>query len=208
MRRLLCLAVALLACRDAGAQYQTRTWLPWRTIEAGRFAIHFPAELEPWARIVASRTGGIDSAVSRVVGFAPRQRVELVIDDPFRIANGSAWPLLDAPRIVMWATPPSPREDIGTFVSWADMLTTHEYAHLAHLLRPSRNEFQSWLWKVAPMELGPLSEKAPRWVIEGYATYIEGIVTGSGRPNGLWRPTILRQWAIEGALPKYDQLNA
>ena len=206
--RLSIVALALLVSSEASAQYQTRSWARWRTIEAGRFAIHFPAELEAWASIVASKTPAIDSVVSRATGFAPKQRIDIVIDDPFRIANGSAWPLLDAPRIVMWATPPNPRENIGTFVSWADMLTTHEYAHLAHLLRPSRNEFQTWLWKLAPMELGPLSRKAPRWVIEGYATYIEGIVTGSGRPNGVWRPTILRQWALEGVLPRYDQLNS
>jgi hypothetical protein len=207
-RRLSIVALGLLVSSGAPAQYQTRAWANWRTIEAGRFAVHFPADLESWASLVASKTPAIDSAVSRATGFAPKQRIDVVIDDPFRIANGSAWPLLDAPRIVMWATPPNPREHIGTFVSWADMLTTHEYAHLAHLLRPSRNEFQTWLWKVAPMELGPLSRKAPRWVIEGYATYIEGVVTGSGRPNGVWRPTILRQWALEGVLPRYDQLNA
>ena len=208
MRRLLFLALALAVARGAGAQYQTRTWLKWRTIEAGRFAVHFPAELESWARVVAGKTAAVDSAVSRVVGFAPRQRIDIVIDDPFRIPNGSAWPLLDAPRIVMWATPPNPRNDIGSFVSWSDMLTMHEYTHLAHLLRPSRNGFQSLLWKLAPMELGPLSRKSPRWLIEGYATYVEGVVTGSGRPNGIWRPTILRQWAIEGLLPSYRQLDA
>jgi hypothetical protein len=204
----LVLALLLMIRGDSFAQYQTRTWLSWRTVEVGRFAVHFPAELEPWGRNVAGRLTAIDSAVSRAVGYHPPGRIDIVIDDPFRIANGSSWPLLDAPRIVMWATPPNPRQDIGTFVSWADMLTTHEFAHLAHLLRPTRNEFRSWLWKVAPMELGPLSAKAPRWVIEGYATYIEGVVTGSGRPNGVWRPTILRQWALEGVLPRYDQLNA
>jgi hypothetical protein len=206
--RSLILAALLVSGRPAEAQYQARAWLSWRTIEAGHFAVHFPAELETWARLVAGKMVAVDSAVSRAVGFAPRQRIDIVIDDPFRIANGSSWPLLDAPRIVMWATPPNPREDIGTFVSWADMLTTHEFTHLAHLLRPTRNAFQDWLWKVAPVELGPISLKAPRWVIEGYATYIEGVVTGSGRPNGVWRPTILRQWAIEGVLPRYDQLNA
>jgi hypothetical protein len=204
----LILTLALLVVRNASGQYQTRSWLSWQTIESGRFAVHFPAELESWGRSVAARAPGIDSAVSRAVSFRPSGRIDIVIDDPFRIANGSAWPLLDAPRIVMWATPPNPREDIGTFVSWADMLTTHEFTHLAHLLRPSRNSFQDWIWKLAPVELGPLSRKAPRWLIEGYATYVEGLVTNSGRPNGVWRPTILRQWAIEGVLPRYDQLNS
>lgn len=191
----------------ATAQYQTRSWLPWRTIETGRFTLHFPTELESWARTVAGKLGAIDTSVSRMVGFRPTQKIQIVVDDPFRIPNGSAWPLIDAPRIVLWATPPNPREDIGSFVSWADMLASHEFAHLAHLLRPTRNPWQSWLWKVAPVELGPISRKAPRWVIEGYATHIEGALTLSGRPHGAWRESILRRWALEGALPTYGQLD-
>src|SRR2546423_1290751 len=62
--------------------------------------------------------------------------------------------------------------------------------------------------RVAPVSLGPLALRSPRWVIEGYATYIEGLVTGSGRPYGLWRPATLRQWAIEGRLPNYAQLSS
>lgn len=206
--RSLLIALALVAHgRQLEAQYQTRSWLEWRTIDAGRFALHFPVELEPWARTVASRIVGIDSAVSRITGFRPPQRIDVVMDDPFRIPNGSAWPLIDEPALVLWATPPSPREDVGTYVSWADMLATHEFAHLSHLLRPTRNAFQSLLWKLAPVELGPISRKAPRWLIEGYATHIEGRITGSGRPHGVWRPTILRQWAIEGMLPTYAQLD-
>jgi hypothetical protein len=192
----------------AGAQYQTRTWLDWRTIRTARFAVHYPIELESWARTVASKLEGIDSSVARIVGYQPQRRIEVVIDDPFTIPNGSAWPLIDAPALVFWAAPPNPREDIGNYVSWADMLATHEFAHLAHLLRPSRNAFQSLLWRVAPVELGPISRKAPRWLIEGYATYVEGVITRSGRPNGVWRPAILRQWALEGALPSYGQLDA
>jgi hypothetical protein len=207
--RIVALCAALVcSASSVGAQYQTRTWLDWRTIEAGHFAFHYPVELESWARNVAGKMAGVDTGVSRLVGFRPTQKIDVVMDDPFRIPNGSAWPLLDEPALVLWATPPSPREDIGNYVSWADMLATHEYAHLAHLLRPSRNQWQSLLWKLAPVELGPISRKAPRWAIEGYATYIEGRITGSGRPNGMWRSTILRQWALEGALPTYAQLNA
>jgi hypothetical protein len=201
------LIASLFAAAPAAAQYQTRPWLDWRTIEVGRFALHFPTDLEPWARTVAGKINGIDTAVSKVVGFEPHQRIDVVIDDPFRIPNGSAWPLLESPRLLFWATPPNPRDDIGTFVSWADMLATHEFAHLAHLLRPTRNPTESFLWSLSPLRLGPISFKSPRWVIEGYATYIEGRVTGSGRPNGIWRSSILRRWALEGALPTYAQLD-
>ena len=208
-RRLPFLLIACLGVSNGvDAQYQTRTWLPWRTIETPHFSVHYPTELEPWARSVASKLEGVDSAVRRVVGYAPRSRVNVVIDDPYRISNGSAWPFLHAPALIFWATPPDPRDDIGTYVSWTDMLASHEFTHLAHLTRPSRNRLLDVFWTLAEVDLGPIARKAPRWVIEGYATYVEGIVTGSGRPNGVWRPTILRQWAIEGRLPSYAQLSS
>src|SRR5689334_7341267 len=152
MRMRSVIIAGLLCCVStaAGAQYQTRSWLRWRTIETEHFVVHFPTDLEPWARDVAGKLESVDSTVSRLVGYQPPRRIQVVIDDPFTIPNGSAWPLLDAPALVLWAAPPSPRDDIGTYVSWGDMLATHEFTHLAHLLRPSRNPGQSLLWKLAP----------------------------------------------------------
>jgi hypothetical protein len=200
--------VLCTAAHGAGAQLTVRSWLPWRTIETSRFVFHYPVELEEWTWSVASRMESIDSAVTRIVGYAPTRKTEIVVDDPYAVANGSAWPFLDAPIINFWATPPDPRDDIGEFRDWGEMLATHEFAHIAHLTRPSRNNFTRRVWEALPVDLGPISINAPRWVIEGYATYVEGRVTGAGRPHGSWRPAILRQWALEGALPTYDQMNA
>jgi hypothetical protein len=200
-------AAVVSVSHPLAAQYQTRAWLRWRTLETPHFSIHYPTELEDWAYSVASNIERVDSAVQRVVESGPTHRVNIVVDDPFRISNGSAWPFIDAPAIMLWATPPEPRDDIGTYVTWSDMLLSHEFTHIAHLTRPSRNRAIETFWKVFPVDLGPISLKAPRWMIEGYAVYVEGLVTGSGRPNGTWRPTILRQWAIEGHLPTYEQLS-
>src|SRR6185369_5417304 len=70
--------------------------------------------------------------------------------------------------------------------------------HVAHLTRPSRNRFQRLLQSVSPVPLGPIATRAPRWVMEGYATYVEGRVSGTGRPNSAWRAAILRQFALAG----------
>ena len=43
-------------------------------------------------------------------------------------------------------------------------------------------------------------------MFEGYATVVEGRLTGSGRPNGDLRAAILRRWAQEGKLPSYARL--
>jgi hypothetical protein len=189
-------------------QFVVRSWLPWRTIETEHFAFHYPLELETWTQHVASRMEAIDSAVTREVGYAPPHKTHIVVDDPYQTSNGSAWPFLNQPVINLWATPPEPRDDIGEYRDWGPTLVAHEFTHIAHLARPSRNAFTRHLWETLPVNLGPIPIRAPRWVIEGYATYVEGRVTGSGRPHGTWRPAMLRQWAIEGQLPRYEQLDA
>lgn len=198
----------LLSPATLTAQGLVRAWLPWRTIETERFVFHYPLELEAWTRSLAARADGIQAAVRQLVGYAPPHKTHVVVDDPYETANGSAWPFLDRPVISLWASPPDPRNDIGEFNDWGRTLLAHEFTHVAHLARPSRNPLLRALWQMAPVDLGPITLNAPRWVIEGFATYAEGRITGSGRPHGAWRPAYLRQWALEGQLPRYEQLNA
>lgn len=202
------LVVALSCPTNASAQFVVRSWLGWRTIETPHFAFHYPVELEAWTQQIAARVESIDTAVARVVGYVPANRTHIVVDDPYAISNGSAWPFLNQPVINLWATPPDPRDDIGEYRDWGEMLVTHEFTHIAHLTRPSRNPFTRRLWETLPVDVGPIALRSPRWAIEGYATYVEGRVTGSGRPHGTWRPALLRQWALEGQLPRYEQLDA
>ena len=111
------------------------------------------------------------------------------------------------PLINVWASPPDPRDDIGDYRSWGQMLVAHEFGHIVHLTRPSRNTWTRRVWESMPANIGPIALRAPRWVVEGYATFIEGRVTGSGRPHSAWRAAFLRQWAIEGQLPRYEYLD-
>jgi Tol biopolymer transport system component len=190
-----------------GAQYAVRSWLPWRTIETERFVFHYPTELETWTRELASHADAIADAAEHVVGYKPPGKTQVVVDDPYEIANGMAWPIIGSPVINLWAVPPDPREDIGEFRGWGETLLSHEYTHIAHLSRPSRNARWQRIWGVLPVRLGPIPVDAPLWVVEGYATLVEGRLTGSGRPHGSWRPAFLREWALEGNLPRYDQLS-
>lgn len=199
--------VLFLRPRPLHAQLFARPWLDWHTVRAGQFDVHYPTELSSWAQFVAERLPAVDSAVSRLVGYSPAMRIQIVVEDPFDISNGFAFTLLDKPVIVFWASPPDPRESIGQFQTWGEMLAVHEFGHVAHLTRPSRNALTRLLWRLSPVPLGPIAVRSPRWVIEGYATYIEGVITGTGRPHGVWRPAILRQWALEGRLPNYAQLS-
>ncbi|HEX6059178.1 MAG TPA: hypothetical protein VFZ11_09185 [Gemmatimonadaceae bacterium] len=207
-RLILSLLLALVPAAAVRGQTLTRAHLDWRTVETAHFVVHYPAQYEAWTRDMASRLEPVHEAVTQLVGFAPPRKVTIVVDDPYATSNGSAWPFLDRPAIFLWPTPPSPRASIGHNRSWGEILAVHEFAHLAHLTRPSRSRWQRFLWRLSPAQFGPIMRKAPRWVTEGYATYIEGELTGSGRPHGAFRAAVLRQWALEGKLPTYGRLGA
>ncbi|HEV8435419.1 MAG TPA: hypothetical protein VGR95_18565, partial [Thermoanaerobaculia bacterium] len=120
---------------------------------------------------------------------------------------GETLPLLDTPRIVLFTEPPAPQDPIGEYGDWTDLLITHEMTHLEHLLRPSRNP-ELRLIEQLLLPISPITFSAPRWVTEGYATVIEGRLTGSGRPSSTLRAVILRKWAQSGRLPTYAELEA
>ncbi|HET9002374.1 MAG TPA: hypothetical protein VFN39_00110, partial [Gemmatimonadaceae bacterium] len=191
----------------AAAQFVWRPDADWRTLRTEHFTVVYPREFEGWARTMGERLESVRSAVGSEVGSLPRKRVTVLVTDPYSVSNGSAWPFLESPSIVLWPTPPDPRSTIGDSRSWPEILAVHEFTHIAHMTRPSRNPLQRLVTRLAPLGIGPITRKAPRWVLEGYATYVEGRLTGSGRPHGVWRPAVLRQWALEGRLPTYGQLS-
>ncbi len=179
----------------------------WRTLETPHFRIYCPAEAEAWSRRLAGRLESIRQAVGREVGYTPPQRIDVVVADPEASANGSAWPLLARPRLVLWTTPPGPTSTLGHLSDWGELLAVHEYSHLAHLLRPSRNPLRAGFARVL-VPVGPLAVKTPRWAIEGYATLLEGRLTGSGRPASALRAAVVRTWARAGRLPSYGALSS
>jgi hypothetical protein len=161
---------------------------------------------EAWALEAGARLEAIRAVVSAEVGYAPDQRVDIVVLDPANRANGFALPLQRHPRMGVYPTAPPPDSGLGNFRSWYEDLLTHEDAHLVHLLRPSRNKALRLAGDLTG--LGPLLFTAARWVMEGYATVIEGKLTGSGRPSSDARAGLLRVLAVEGKLPSYAGMSS
>ena len=208
-----CLALAAvhpLGAQPAGPlppiEPPTRAAASWTSFRTEHFDVYARAESAEWARLVATRLEAVRVAVAALVGSAPAQRVTLLVDDPENVSNGNAISWLDAPQITLYPVPPDPRSQIGRSRDWGELLAIHEFAHVAHLARDSRGSraWRRWF----PGRFGPLSSGAPRWVKEGYATVIEGRLTGSGRPASPLRAAVLRQWAVSGLLPTYGALSS
>lgn len=193
----------LLASAAASAQTPAADW---RTLSTAHYRVHYPRQYEAWAARAASRLEAVREAVVKEVGFSPDVVTEVLVANPYADPNGLTYTFLDAPRIVLFTEPPGPEEQIGEYSDWLDLLAVHEVGHQVHLARPSRNPLRHLLERAVPLD--PLTLGAPRWVLEGYATVIEGRVTGSGRPSGTFRAAILRKWASSGRLPTYAQLNS
>jgi hypothetical protein len=202
----LLLTLSLPAAVQAAERIQAPD-APWKTYRTAHYRIHFPArgDFEPFAREVASKIEGIHEQVVSWVGYASPVPVDVVLRDPVLEANGMAVPLLEHPFVVLWKTEPDPESGIGHVTTWAELVVTHELAHVHHLMRPQNQP--TWRDKLLDLPISPLTLKAPRWVIEGYATLIEGKITGKGRPHGAYRAAVIRQWALEGKLPDYGSLS-
>jgi WD40-like Beta Propeller Repeat len=178
----------------------------WKSVTTAHFRLHYPVAYEAWSLRAASRLESIRDAVVAETGFAPTPVTDVLVVNPLAQANGATFPLLDTPRIVLFAEPAGPEDIIGDYSNWIDLLVVHEMTHMVHLVRPSRNPLDRVLEHILP--IGPLALSAPRWVTEGYATVVEGRLTGSGRPSSTIRASILRKWAQSGRLPSYAQLQS
>jgi hypothetical protein len=172
----------------------------WRTLATSHFRVHYPEPFAAWAQRAAAWLEAMRCRAVAEIGFTPADVVDVVVSDPEADANGAALPLRGWPRLVLWTSPPPSDSEIGYYRDWTEDLLVHEEAHLVHLLRPSRNPLLASLLPVGPIAL------APRWLLEGYATLIEGRLTGAGRPYGDLRAAVLRRWAQGGRLPAYARL--
>jgi hypothetical protein len=177
----------------------------WKTIRTEHYRVFTPVAAEEWATHAAERLESMRARVVEEVGYDPKDTIDVIVRDPLSDSNGAAFPFLKSPRIEVWTTPPGPDSVLAGYRTWDEILFTHETAHIVHLTRPSRNPLIHALDPLAG--IGPMTRKAPRWVIEGYATVVEGRLTGAGRPNSDGRATWLRHLATEGRLPSYWELD-
>ncbi len=176
------------------------------TLHSTHFRVHYPRAAEPFARDVASRIDAIRARVAAEIGFVPERRMDVVIVDPYSSPNGQAIADSRSPRMRLFASPPRAGSIVGHQRDWVESLVVHEDAHLVHLTQPARNPVGRFLQRVSG--IGPVPVKTPGWMDEGYATVLEGRLTGAGRPNDDAGIAFLRMLARTGRFPTIDELDS
>ncbi|HDY85337.1 MAG TPA: hypothetical protein ENH74_06620, partial [Methylophaga sp.] len=178
----------------------------WQTIHTEHFNIHYSVEHADFAKSTAAELEIVRTKVFEQQNRALDKTVDVVVFDPLNAANGFALPTSSNPVMALFTTPPQSDTVISNSSGWQQLLVLHEYIHLVHLAQPTRNDWQQkvrGIWDLYDLTYSD----TPRWVAEGYATLIESKMTGRGRLFDNYSESILREFAQQGALPTYGQLN-
>ncbi|MBV9880070.1 MAG: PD40 domain-containing protein [Gemmatirosa sp.] len=203
--RTLALACAAAACMAGRAQAQgVDPRGDWVTLATPHFRVHFHPGLEDQGRRAAADAERAWGLLSGELA-APRGPVDLVVADNADLSNGYATPL-PSNRIVVYAQPPVDVASLRFYDDWLELVITHELTHVFHLDR-SRG-----VWGALQHVFGrnPVlfpNAYAPSWLKEGLAVYFESRLTGAGRLVGTEHRLIARAAAVDGHVPRIDQLS-
>lgn len=176
----------------------------WQTLETPHFAIHFHEGLEEVAQQAAR---GLERAHELLVprlGEGPKRRTHVVVSDDTDAANGSAtaW---GRPTIFLLAEPPDDLSVLGDFDDYLYLLVAHEYVHVLHLgtvrgLPAFLNRILGDVWIPNGIQ--------PRFVTEGYAVYLETVLTAGGRLRYSLFDMYLRADVLEDRILDLGQLSS
>jgi Tol biopolymer transport system component len=178
----------------------------WHTIHTEHFNVHYSTEHIDFAKSTAVELEIVRIKVLEQQNRALDETVDVVVFDPLNAANGFALPTSNNPIMALFTTPPQSDTVISNSTGWQQLLVLHEYIHLVHLAQPTRSEWRQKIrsaWDVFDLTYSNM----PRWVAEGYATLIESKMTGRGRLFDNYSESMLVEFAQQGALPTYNQLN-
>src|SRR5579859_7703121 len=185
--------------------------LKWHSAETAHWIVYWYDGEELVADRYLKLVEPIYDRVSKAVDSRPEQartflalpagKTRLVITDITDSANGFA---LTIPynEITLFVTAPTEGSSLDNYDDWLTMLLTHEFTHICHLTKV----------RGVPLAMRYLfgavaapNQVAPRWTIEGYATYQETQLTTGGRGRSAFSDMIVRAAVLEGKFPPIDR---
>ena len=194
--------LALLLC---ARPVRAASWpyLKWHTIETAHFRINYYSGEEPIAQDVARLAEDIHQRLVPAVGWAPKERTEIVLTDDSDTANGSAT-ALPYNAIRLYVTAPDDLSPLGDVDEWYEELITHEYTHILHT--DHIHGIPAWVNRVLGKTVAP-NQTEPHWMLEGLAVFEESDLTSGGRLRSSEWNMFMRTDVLEDNVATLDQFS-
>jgi len=197
------LLVALAVATAAPPARAGDPYLEWYTVETPRFRVHFHGGLEWHAQRVATLAEAVTDDLEREAGWRPRNVIHVIVTDDTDDANGSA-SLRPHALVRMFVTAPDDMAALGDYDEWLSLLFTHEHTHIVHV------DNTTGLPALVNALLGRTytpNQIQPKWIIEGWAVYLESKYSSGGRLRSSLYNMFLRADVLEGNLASIDQVS-
>lgn len=154
---------------------------PWLQLKTKHFVFILPQELTDTAGYLQDHANQYDHMYERIQHFFPdiEDSIPVFLEHRSTTHNGSAG-VVPLPLITIFLTPPNFASELGQSLDYISEALRHELAHMAHFsVKSSTYKFFSRIFGtvVTPATV------TPRWVLEGFAVWVEtiGSYTGRGR---------------------------
>ena len=129
--RMLALVLVLATALMGSAAAQNHPELEWRVFETEYFRILYHQGLESAAARTAQIVEDAYEPITRLYGYAPDDKVRIVLKDYDDYANGAAFFYHDT--IEIWTTSLDHDFDLRGTSDWLRNVLTHEFTHIVSL---------------------------------------------------------------------------
>lgn len=152
--------------------------LKWYQVNTPHFQVLYSKGFETQAQRVANSLEYIREAEAKSLGSVPR-KISVVLQNQSAVSNGFVSIL--PRRSEFYAMPTQDYNFIGTN-DWLDLLTAHEYRHIAQYQHATRGFNRLIYYLFGSISLAGMAQvAAPSWFWEGDAVATETAFTPSGR---------------------------
>jgi Tol biopolymer transport system component len=156
--------------------------------ETDHFIFIYPKGWNDITQKVARIAENAHAEVTAEVGYAPDVKTHFIIQPYEETANGSALPYLNIINIYLQR--PDFLSSIDSYLDgWLDFVITHEIVHNVHL------------------GSGNMYFPIPNFLIEGYAVYLESILTSGGRVDSAYGDMVMRTQVMYDDFPTIDEAS-
>lgn len=175
----------------------------WQTLDTDHFSIHFHQGEAELAVEMAHVAEEVHRLLVPYLKWTPTGRTQIVLVDSTDSANGYAR-TVPFNEIVLYVVQPTADSSLDNYENWLWAIFVHEYTHILQI------DMVGGIPQVVRWVLGRLivpNGVMPRWMTEGYATYLETRFTTGGRGRSTYTDSLLRLGALNRSMPRIDEAD-